>query len=170
MPSKKNDWLSEALDRHPAEPVPQGFAESLKERLGRDFELKPHPAQDFEEPSILTSPRFQRWAKPFLATAAAALLLGIGFMLGAGSGTGFGKIELDPGGQLAETEIEEIYQNRELLLSWDLISDQELELSFRQLEDEEAGWLDDLATPTDSGDASTTIKSPAELKGPAGEK
>ena len=82
----------------------------------------------------------------------------------------FRKIELDPGGQLAETEIEEIYQNRELLLSWDLISDQELELSFRQLEDEEAGWLDDLVTPTDSGDASTTIKSPAELKGPAGEK
>ena len=166
MPNKNNDWLSDVLDRHPAEPVPQGFADSLKERLDQG----PCPPQDFERPSIFTSPQLQRWSKPFLRTAAASLLLGIGYMLGASSVTGFGKIELDPGGQLAETEIEEIYQNRELLQSWDLISDQDLELSFRQLEDEEAGWLDDLLPITESDGASTPTKGRAEFKDPAGEK
>ncbi len=130
MPNKTNDWLDDLLDRHPAEPVPSGFAERVHEKV----HTQRHQTT------------VHRFAKPLLTMAAAALLVSIGFMMGAGAGPDFKQINIGDGDSSASTdpEIEEIYQARELLDSWELMSDSDLEMGFRQLNEEDSDWLDEL--------------------------
>ncbi|MBC8404924.1 MAG: hypothetical protein H8E15_06845 [Planctomycetes bacterium] len=126
MPNKTEDWLDDLLDRHPSEPVPTGFAARLAARLDR------------------RQANMHRFLRPLLTVAAASLLLSIGFMMGAGAGPDFNKIQIGSGDPIISSDINEIYEMRELLGSWELMSDQELENSFRQMNDEDSGWLEDL--------------------------
>lgn len=146
MPNKTNDWLDDLLDRHPAEPVPSGFAERVRSKLDSDQRAPAAPEHEHHETVI------HRLAKPLLTMAAAALLVSIGFMMGAGQGPDYNTFNLGTGDNTADAdrEIEEIYQVRELLDSWELMSDEDLEMSFRQLNDMDSEWLDDLlAEPGD---------------------
>lgn len=147
MPNKTNDWLDDLLDRHPAEPVPSGFAERVKQQLAQD-EATPVDlvgSTESMEP-VVHDTVLHRFTKPLLTAAAAALLISIGYMMGAGAGPDFRQIDLGDGPASADTdqEIEEIYQARDLLDSWELMSDSDLEMSFRQLNEQDADWLEEL--------------------------
>ncbi len=146
MPNKTNDWLDDLLDRHPGESVPSGFADRLQQRL----QTKDTASDEVERHET----KIHRFAKPILTMAAAALLVSIGFMMGAGQGPDYGVLDIGKGGQTAETdpEIEEIYEMRELLDSWELMSDEDLEMSFRQLTETDSEWLDELLEEPDNGE------------------
>ncbi|NQU49204.1 MAG: hypothetical protein HQ519_11200 [Planctomycetes bacterium] len=144
MPNKTEDWLDDLLDRHPNEPVPTGFAARLAARLDRGPGELTAPADRSNTEYRPHQTTMQRFLRPLLTVAAAGLLLSIGFMLGAGAGPDFNEILINSGDQNISSDINEIYEMRELLDSWELMSDQELEHSFRQMNDEDSGWLEDL--------------------------
>jgi|GEM_PF-839739 hypothetical protein len=144
MPNKTEDWLDDLLDRHPHEPVPTGFAARLDARLDRSpgqiTGSADSPSTEFRRHQTT----MHRFLRPLLTVAAAGLLLSIGFMMGAGAGPDFNKIQIGSGDPVISSDINEIYEMRELLDSWELMSDQELENSFRHMNDEDSGWLEDL--------------------------
>ena len=161
MPNKTNDWLDDLLDRHPAEPVPSGFAERVQQAVADERSTSqaagPKSAANLGggQPHQTT---FHRFARPLLTMAAAALLVSLGFMMGAGAGPDFQQVTIGNGGSTASTdpEIDEIYQVRELLDSWELMSDSDLEMSFRQLNEEDSDWLDELLVEPGADDGANS--------------
>jgi hypothetical protein len=140
MPNKTDDWCERLLDRHPSEPVPTGFLSDLRERLAGQTTTELSPRARNHDPQNLA----YRWLRPLLAAVAAVLLVGIGYLLGVGSSPEFQQITVYPGTQMAQSDLDELFQNREILQSWDLTSDADLELTFRQLAAEEDDWISNL--------------------------
>jgi len=116
-----DDWLDDALDRLPPEAVPEGFADRVMARLAR--ELPPPRAAR----PLLRGP-WSRWAT---RSAAALLLLAVGFWFGQGAPIPRPEVRSSDDAVTASGELLEMYRNQELLDSWDLVTDGELELGLR---------------------------------------
>ena len=124
------DWLDDLLDTQVGESPPEGFAERVVAQARAE------------------SPKGRLLRFPRIAAGMAAgfALLAIGFWLGRG-GPDLHPLENLPGGpDVAELDVDEIYADRELLENLDLLSDEQLELAFR---DGVAGtWVLDAEMPT----------------------
>lgn len=132
-PNKTEDWLDDALDAVPTAVPPADFRARVDARLRREG-LR----------HVAFGGRVLRLLRPVAVAAAAALLLAVGYHFGAGGGT-VAEIRIDPGGQLAASELTELYDARELLTNtWELSSDADLDAAFRALDAEDAEWLDQL--------------------------
>jgi len=112
--TEPKDWLDEALDRHPAEPVPSGFKIRLMSRI-----------------TSLSVPKGRiRPLRMPLLVAAALLILATGYWMGMGAPTLSDSTQIGREGESAALELEELYLNRDLLAAWELLQDPELELGF----------------------------------------
>jgi hypothetical protein len=128
MRNMTDPWLDDLLDRHPGEPVPDGFAERLRARI-RAEEAAPAP---------VLRPRFGGWAG---RAVAAALLLAAGFWLGRGRPevdvvpAGPGAEPVNAGGAEVDSafldQLEVLYEDQELLEDWDLVVGEDYELALR---------------------------------------
>ncbi|RMH05029.1 MAG: hypothetical protein D6702_01610 [Planctomycetota bacterium] len=129
-----DDWIDDLLDRHPGEPVPDGFAARLRRRIAAEAEGRTRAGAE-TAPGRLLRPPAWRWSARL---AAAAALLVLGFWLGRGAPP----VEVGPSGPdgeavtaaggLVDSELlEELYEYQDLLESWDLASDAEAELALR---------------------------------------
>jgi hypothetical protein len=108
------DWLNEVLDKHPAEPVPPGFKIRLMSRIqGRSASRTRLPG--------LRLP---------LLLAAALMILATGYWMGMGAPQLSTPSPIRIEGDLASLDLEELYENRNLLEAWELLQDPELELGF----------------------------------------
>lgn len=121
------EWLDDVLDQHPGAPVPEGFAERVLAAVGE------------EQPTQHKGGRLLQFSS---LAAAAALLLAVGFWMGQGADPLRTPINPGIGGATAELDVAELYDNRELLEDFELLSDAELELAFQ---DESSGtWILDV--------------------------
>lgn len=111
--TESRDWLCDALDRHPGEAVPEGFAIRLMGRI-RSEERPPKPG----------IPHLRRFA----LAAGVLLTLGLGYWLGMGAPSLREPVRVGAPTDAAGLEIEEIWRNRDLLESWELLNDPDLQL------------------------------------------
>ncbi len=139
MPNNNDFWLDDMLDQCPGAEVPEGFAERLHQRLQHDdpgvAEVPCTGLADMPRTGLAPIWRLsfgKRLAQAGLTAAAALLLITGGYWLGAGEGSGFAVIEVDDGGDLAVSDIQEIFRNREILETWELATDDQLEFLFHQ--------------------------------------
>lgn len=109
--TEPRDWLSDALDRHPGEPVPEGFEIRLMSRIRQ------------EQPGT----RLHPWPLRITMAAGALLVLGMGYWLGMGAPPLREPIRVGNPGDTATLEVEEIWRNRDLLESWELLNDPDLQ-------------------------------------------
>ena len=124
------DWLDDILDTHPGATPPDGFAVRVAAR-----------ARGEGRGRLLFLPRLTA------AAAAGLLLLAAGYWMGRGAPSLHDGIRLAETAPSAALEIDEIWRDRELLESMDLLSADDLELAFR---DATAGtWLLDEALPVE---------------------
>jgi hypothetical protein len=125
MPKPTESWLEQLLHRHPGEKAPDWFLDGVRNRLN----VANDPPQGL---SI--------WWKRAATIAAAGLLWVGGYFLGQGGG--WKSATETNGASLTATELQEImaiYENRDILQSWGMLGDADLELGFR---DAEGGtWL-----------------------------
>ena len=121
------DWLDDLLDRHPGEPVPQGFRSRLRRRLEQEGLQESAAAAAGRQAAVTPShPRsFGRWIP--VAVAAGLLLFLGGFWAGRGAPS-LSSSGPSPDPELASLELVELYRNQELLEAWPLVADGELEL------------------------------------------
>ena len=136
MQNKTKDWLSEALDTLPPEVPPLAFPTELDARLRREG-LRP-------DASNAPSPagRLLSFVRPVVTAAAAALLLAIGYQLGAES-SNHAETVIDSDGAIAEADLIDLYEMREVIEAWDLASDADLESGFQALAAEDEAWVDE---------------------------
>ena len=106
------DWLSDALDRHPGEAVPEDFAIRLMSRIREERAIRPA----------------RTWPRRFALAAGALVLLGLGYWLGMGAPQLREPVQVGTPGDTATLEIEEIWRNRDLLESWELLHDPDLQV------------------------------------------
>lgn len=116
--TEPRDWLSDLLDRHPGEPVPPEFSVRLISRIRA------------EEPSRRS--HLFRWPLRLAAAAAVLAVLGLGYWLGMGAPSLRQPQRIGTPGDMAALEIEEIWRNRELLDSWELIHDPDLQIGIAE--------------------------------------
>jgi hypothetical protein len=108
------DWLNQILDKHPVEPVPPGFKIRLMSRI-RGLEGRGARTSALRIPLLL---------------AAAFLILATGYWMGMGAPQLDSPSPIIMQGDLASLDLEELYENRNLLEAWELLQDPELELGF----------------------------------------
>lgn len=132
------DWLEDILDRDTPESVPEGFAERVVQAAraeaaaGASGGSNPEP-----QGRLLHLPHFLGLA------SAAALLLAVGFWIGQGAQPLHQEPVLGSGPDNASLDLEELYRNREVLEDFEILSDEELNEVFL---DVEAGtWVLDYA-------------------------
>jgi hypothetical protein len=136
MPNKTDDWLDDALDAVPTQSVPSDFRDALQARLEAEG-LRVAPRIRTSEPVIL------RLVRPLVTAAAAALLLAVGYQLGAG-GENHATTSIDTDGAIAEADLLDLYEMRDVIESWDLASDAELDPGFASMQAGDAAWVDEL--------------------------
>lgn len=126
------DWLDDALDRLPgAEPSPDFAARVTSEvRLER-------------------TGRLYRFPRLTAAAAAGLMLLAVGYWMGRGAPELHAPTNLQENPDAAVLQLDEIWQDRELLENLELLADEDLELAFRDVA--EGTWLLDEAVPGDDG-------------------
>lgn len=120
--TENHDWLTDALDRHPGEPVPPEFAIRLQSRI----------QSERRSTTILA------WPRRFALAASLFLILGLGYWLGMGRPGLHQPVAIGTPGDTATLELEEIWRNRHFLESWELVLDPEVQLG---LADSMAGAL-----------------------------
>ncbi len=119
--------LDDLLDLLPPEPVPEGFAERLAERIAA------------EEGAARRRRRFRLLPALVSAAAAAVLFLGAGYWLGSGGALPTGEAVAPPlDGETAS--LDELYAYRDLLDSWELLEDPDLEPGLAVAASETTPW------------------------------
>ncbi|MDA1259497.1 MAG: hypothetical protein O3A20_02620 [Planctomycetota bacterium] len=110
------DWLSDALDRHPGEKVPDDFAIRLMSRIHAE------------------TPRtgVHKWPLRMAIAAGALVILGLGYWLGMGTPNLRKPVLVGTPGDTAALEVEEMWRNRDLLESWELLNDPDLQLGLAE--------------------------------------
>jgi len=118
------DWLDEILDRDTPESVPDGFAARVvaaaqsasieKEGGGRG--------------------RLISFRQLMSMTAAAVLLLSVGYWMGQGADSMHQPAVMGGGPENAKLNLDELYQNREVLEAFDILSDENLDSVFLDVE------------------------------------
>jgi hypothetical protein len=119
------DWLEETLDRDFGEAVPEGFASRVLARvqLGAN-----HLDGGVAAPA---TSRILRFPKLIGLTAAAALLLSVGFWFGNGAKPVEPTL-VEPGSlNMAALDLAELYSNRDVLQDFEILSAADLELAFQ---------------------------------------
>lgn len=122
------DWLDDALDRLPGAEPPADFAARTVARARG------------ERRGIL-----HRFPRVTAAAAAGLMLLAVGYWLGRGAPELHDTPGLYESPDAAALNLDEIYADRELLESLELLADDELELAFRDVA--EGTWLLDETVP-----------------------
>lgn len=116
--TEARDWLCDALDRHPGESVPSEFAIRLIRRIESEATPRLRP--------------LARWPVRLAAAAGVAAVLGLGYWLGMGAPSLREPVRVGTPGDVAALEIEEIWRHREILDSWDLIHDPEVQIGIAE--------------------------------------
>lgn len=114
------DWLDEILDHDTPEPVPEGFAQCVVSAA----EAEGHSSFGGAGGRLISFPQLMRMA------AAAVLLLAVGFWMGQGGDSLHSPAVLGNGPENAMLDLEELYQNREVLEAYEVLSDNELDSAF----------------------------------------
>jgi len=134
MPNKTEDWLDDALDAVPTQPVSFGFRRELQDRLVQEG-LRAAPSE-------APAGRLHRFVRPLMTAAAAVLLIAVGYQLGDGNGSHATTI-MDQDGSLAEADLIDLYEMREVIDAWDLAEDAALERAFAASDE---AWVEELLT------------------------
>ncbi|MBT3341235.1 MAG: hypothetical protein HOM34_00830 [Planctomycetes bacterium] len=116
------DWLTNSLDELPLEPVPTGFADAVRARVDRECGAKSH-----QKRGKLLVGVFPKVAAAFIA---ASLLLAVGFWAGAGAKPIYRSISGGVLGESAVLTVDELFENRVSLESWELVLDGKAEMGF----------------------------------------
>jgi len=160
MQNKDKDWLDDALDHLPSEGAPDGFASRLQQRLQSEgLREAAHrlvavsvpessSAKSMATTATTTATWPPRWVRSVVTAAAAALLVGAGYQWGAGA-RNVGELQIDSGGELALSEVSELYEIRDVLETWDLSADADLEVGMQLLAEEQSAILDELLAEGD---------------------
>ena len=93
-------------------------------------------------PSEAPAGRLHRMVRPLMTAAAAVLLIAVGYQLGDGNGNHATMI-MDQDGSLAEADLIDLYEMREVIDAWDLAEDAALERAFAASDEV---WVDELLT------------------------
>ncbi|MFK5955659.1 MAG: hypothetical protein QM477_04345 [Planctomycetota bacterium] len=127
------DWLDEILDCDTPESVPEGFAARVVAAAQAD-------GADVERDGrgrLISFPQLMSM------TAAAVLLLSVGFWMGQGADAVHQPVAIGQGPENAMLNLDELYQNREVLEAFDILSDEALDSAF--LDVESGTWALDYA-------------------------
>ncbi len=115
--TEPRDWLSDALDRHPGEQVPADFSIRLQSRIIAESRRG----------------RLLRWPLRMAVAAAVVAALGAGYWMGMGAPRLGSSVQQVEPGDSASLEIQEIWKNRDLLESWDLLQEPEVQFALGEL-------------------------------------
>lgn len=143
MQNKTDSWLDDALDRVPSQEVPPQFRQDLERRLRQEGLRRPASSAGATD---ATTPRILQFARAGLTAAAAALLLMVGYQLGAG-GDNQPAITIAPESEIADAELIELYELRDVIESWELAADADLEPGFVA---DESAWVESVLNSEDS--------------------
>lgn len=124
------DWLNDALDRLPGAEPSLDFATRVT-----------------SEVRLERTGRLYRFPRVTAAAAAGLMLLAVGYWMGRGAPDLHAPVNVQENPNAAVLQLDEIWQDRELLANLDLLADEELELAFRDVS--EGTWLLDEAVPAD---------------------
>jgi hypothetical protein len=145
MQNKTKDWLEDALGALPTQPPSLAFRDELQARLQREglrtaSEAK-RTSRDAARP--VEAGRVLAIVRPLLTAAAAALLVTIGYQLGADSGN-HGTTIIDSSGAIAEADLIDLYEMRDVIEGWEMTADAELEPGFQAIATEDETWIDEI--------------------------
>ena len=115
------DWLDEILDRDTPESVPEGFAQRV---------VSAAKEEGHEDSSELSGGRLIRFPQLMSMAAAAVLLLAVGFWMGQGGDRLHSPAVLGNGPENAMLDLDELYQNRDVLEAYEVLSDDALDSAF----------------------------------------
>ena len=132
MQNKTKDWLEDALDALPTQPPSLAFRDDLQARLQRE-ELRIPARQG----------RLLPFARALLTSAAAVLLISLGYQLGADSGN-HGTTMIDSSGAIAEADLIDLYEMRDVIEAWEMTADAELEPGFQAIAAADDSWVDEI--------------------------
>ena len=118
------DWLDEILDRDTPESVPEGFAE----RVIAQARAENVSAEQSVGGRLISFPQLMKM------TAAAVMLLAVGFWMGQGGDNFHAPAVLGNGPENAMLDLDELYLNREVLEAYDVLSDDDLNSAFYDAE------------------------------------
>jgi hypothetical protein len=147
MQNKTSDWLEDALDALPTQPPSLAFRGDLQARLQREglraatSVMQSAPAgRGFAEQG-----RLLPFARALLTAAAAVLLISLGYQLGADSGN-HGTTIIDSSGAIAEADLIDLYEMRDVIEGWEMTADAELEPGFQAIAAADETWVDEILT------------------------
>lgn len=144
MQNKTNDWLEDALDAIPTQPPSLGFRDDLQARLQREGLRGASLAKPARADRIPTEQgRLLPFARALLTAAAAVLLISLGYQLGADSGN-HGTTIIDSSGAIAEADLIDLYEMRDVIEAWEMTADAELEPGFQAIAAEDDAWVDEI--------------------------
>jgi hypothetical protein len=83
------------------------------------------------------------FVRPLLTAAAAALLVTLGYQLGAGTGN-HGTTMIDSSGAIAEADLIDLYEMRDVIEGWEMTADAELEPGFQAIAAADETWVDEI--------------------------
>jgi hypothetical protein len=143
MQNKTNDWLEDALDALPTQPPSLAFRGDLQARLQSEglrvtsLGKVAGRGRSAEPGGILP------FARALLTAAAAVLLISLGYQLGADSGN-HGTTMMDSSGAIAEADLIDLYEMRDVIESWEMAADAELEPGFQAIAAADDSWVDEI--------------------------
>ena len=82
------------------------------------------------------------FVRPLLTAVAAVLLVTFGYQLGADSGN-HGTTMIDSSGAIAEADLIDLYEMRDVIESWEMTADAELEPGFQAISAADETWIDE---------------------------
>lgn len=145
MQNKTNDWLEDALDALPTQPPSLAFRDDLQARLQREGLRVAVPAMHATSSGRGSAQpgRLLPFARALLTSAAAVLLISLGYQLGADSGN-HGTTLIDSSGAIAEADLIDLYEMRDVIEAWEMTADAELEPGFQAIAAADDSWVDEI--------------------------
>jgi len=147
MQNKTKDWLEGALDALPTQPPSLAFRGDLQARLQREgLRAATEGKQSNLGSGRSAEPgRVLAFVRPLLTAVAAVLLVTFGYQLGADSGN-HGTTMIDSSGAIAEADLIDLYEMRDVIESWEMTADAELEPGFQAISAADETWIDEILT------------------------